>query len=169
MTKQLFDAVKEFMTAGGEPKNLHHQDDKMLRVKLLQEELDEFAEARTQLDSLDALVDMAYLMIGACHQLGISFETLTEALSRVHKNNMGKVVGGKVMKRADGKIIKPEGFVPVDLSDLASNGKEYPDVGYCACNAYELSIEKPSRYPINSTLEKYGWTAYDNTDEDVQS
>jgi len=46
-------------------------------------------------------------------------ETLKRAQRRVHYNNMSKVhPDGTVKRREDGKVMKPEGYVPVDLSDL---------------------------------------------------
>lgn len=40
------------------------------------------------------------------------------AFNRVHNNNMTKVVDGKVILREDGKILKPEGYVKVDMKGL---------------------------------------------------
>ena len=40
------------------------------------------------------------------------------SFNRVHKNNMTKVVNGKVLFRDDGKILKPEGYKPVDMAGL---------------------------------------------------
>jgi len=41
------------------------------------------------------------------------------ALERVHANNMSKVhPDGTIKRREDGKVLKPEGYQPCDLSDL---------------------------------------------------
>jgi predicted HAD superfamily Cof-like phosphohydrolase len=40
------------------------------------------------------------------------------AFNRVHANNMTKVVDGKIRRREDGKILKPEGFVKADMRGL---------------------------------------------------
>lgn len=40
------------------------------------------------------------------------------AFNKVHDNNMTKVVGGKVILREDGKIMKPEGYVKPDMRGL---------------------------------------------------
>ena len=40
------------------------------------------------------------------------------SFNRVHENNMSKVVDGKVIFREDGKILKPEGYQPPDMSGL---------------------------------------------------
>lgn len=41
-----------------------------------------------------------------------------EAFNRVHENNMTKLIDGKVRRRADGKILKPEGYVKPDMKGL---------------------------------------------------
>lgn len=40
------------------------------------------------------------------------------AFLRVHENNMTKVVDGVVKRRADGKILKPDGYVKPDMRGL---------------------------------------------------
>lgn len=40
------------------------------------------------------------------------------AFNRVHNNNMTKLVDGKIVRREDGKILKPEGYQPPDMSGL---------------------------------------------------
>lgn len=41
-----------------------------------------------------------------------------EAFLRVAKNNMTKVVGGKIFYREDGKIMKPDNYVKPDMGGL---------------------------------------------------
>ncbi len=40
------------------------------------------------------------------------------AFNRVHNNNMTKVVDGKIKRAANGKILKPEGYVKADMTGL---------------------------------------------------
>ena len=49
-----------------------------LTSKLLQEELDEFLVATTEVDQLDALMDIAYVAIGAMWKLGCDAEEIAE-------------------------------------------------------------------------------------------
>lgn len=52
-------------------------------------------------------------------QLAVRYSVpLRVALNRVHANNMTKVVDGKIRLREDGKVLKPEGYVPADMSGL---------------------------------------------------
>lgn len=41
-----------------------------------------------------------------------------EAFDRVHTSNMSKVVEGKVRRREDGKILKPDDYVAPDMKGL---------------------------------------------------
>lgn len=41
-----------------------------------------------------------------------------EAWDALHSNNMSKCVDGKLAKRGDGKILKPEGYKKLDLSEI---------------------------------------------------
>jgi predicted HAD superfamily Cof-like phosphohydrolase len=54
---------------------------------------------------------------GTINELGFK-DLIEEGFNRVHKNNMTKGPDGKVSRSPEGKILKPDGFVPVDLSDL---------------------------------------------------
>jgi predicted HAD superfamily Cof-like phosphohydrolase len=43
---------------------------------------------------------------------------LDEALDRVHKSNLSKLVDGKPLKRQDGKVLKGPNYQPANLIDL---------------------------------------------------
>lgn len=61
---------------------------------------------------------MLYILAGTINQNGMQ-GVIEEAFNRVHANNMTKVgADGKVLRNPDGKILKPDNFVPVDLTDL---------------------------------------------------
>lgn len=92
-------------------------DDYELRYNLQHEELEEYYHAEDMVDVLDSLVDQMYVLLGTVNAHGLQ-DVFLEAFDRVHKNNMSKLHDGKVVKNEFGKVIKPEGFVPVDLSDL---------------------------------------------------
>ena len=55
------------------------------------------------------LVDLLYVTYGALDRLGVNADA---AFAEVHRANMGKVSGPL---RADGKILKPEGWQPADV------------------------------------------------------
>jgi phosphoribosyl-ATP pyrophosphohydrolase len=93
----------------------------LLRFSLMKEENIEYLTACQEddlVEVLDACVDMMYVLCGTINHHGLQ-DVFNESFKRVHDNNMTKVgPDGKVVRNSEGKILKPEGFVPVDLSDL---------------------------------------------------
>ena len=86
-----------------------------LRVRLIQEEADEFAAAVRERDlpeMVDALCDLLYVTYGAAVALGVDLEPFFAA---VHEANMAKHGG---YRRADGKWMKPNGWQPPDIGRL---------------------------------------------------
>ena len=80
-----------------------------LRIKLLSEEVQEYAEAaRTGdlVEVLDALADIGYILAGTIINHGMQ-HIFDEAFAEVHRSNMAKLVDGKVLRREDGKVMKP--------------------------------------------------------------
>jgi predicted HAD superfamily Cof-like phosphohydrolase len=41
-----------------------------------------------------------------------------DAFNEVHRSNMAKLVDGKVLRRDDGKVLKPEGWQPPQLAQF---------------------------------------------------
>lgn len=70
-------------------------------------------ESRAQI--VKEWADLAYVVSQAAVFFNIPADS---AFNRVHNNNMTKVVDGKVILREDGKILKPEGYVPCDMRGL---------------------------------------------------
>jgi len=101
------------------------------RRALLDEEAGEAAEALTDLaralaSGEDAgtayravakeLADVLYVTYGAADALGID---LPAVFAEVHRSNMSKVdAGGRVLRRADGKVLKGPGYRPPSLEGL---------------------------------------------------
>jgi predicted HAD superfamily Cof-like phosphohydrolase len=96
-----------------------------LRVRLIQEEADELAQAVAEGDlaeMVDALCDLLYVTYGAAVDLGVDLQPF---FAEVHRSNMAKV-GGR--RREDGKWLKPEGWRPPDIAGLLARlyGLEAP-------------------------------------------
>jgi len=88
-----------------------------LYVKLIQEESQELMAAMAAADKveqLDALIDILVVTVGAIHSLGADAQG---AWNEVFKTNLAKIDKntGKVTKRSDGKVLKPEGWKPPNL------------------------------------------------------
>lgn len=123
--QEILEKVAEFQKATDQPvadsPSVGDDKNNMLRYQLMNEENREYLTASLQYDKveiLDAVVDMLYILAGTINQHGMQ-GVIEEAFNRVHANNMTKVgADGKVLRNPDGKILKPENFVPVDLSDL---------------------------------------------------
>ena len=86
-------------------------------MKLIDEEVGELhqaALANDEVEQLDALVDILVVTIGAIHSAGFDAEG---AWKEVMATNFAKIdhETGKVRKREDGKVLKPQGWTPPDL------------------------------------------------------
>jgi predicted HAD superfamily Cof-like phosphohydrolase len=123
--------VKKFQSA-----DPTYPSDKEFHYTLIREEIHEVAEAYAEL--LKELTDLEYVLVGATakgiHEYpedivgnlyafehlyqAIPSAILNEAFVRVHKSNMSKLTDGKLVKREDGKILKPESYEPPDLMEL---------------------------------------------------
>ena len=76
-------------------------------TKMVNDELQELTEAISVHDQADALVDAIYYICDTAVKHGLNLDKLFEI---VHRANMQKVVDGKVIRREDGKILKPDGW-----------------------------------------------------------
>jgi predicted HAD superfamily Cof-like phosphohydrolase len=89
-----------------------------LYTKLIEEEFKELKIAIDnvdQVETLDALVDILVVTIGALHSIGADAEG---AWKEVMQTNFAKIdrETGKVRKREDGKVLKPVGWTPPNLT-----------------------------------------------------
>jgi predicted HAD superfamily Cof-like phosphohydrolase len=87
-------------------------------VNLINEEHQELLEATLsddRVEQLDALIDILVVTIGAIHSMGADGEG---AWKEVMATNFAKIdkETGKVRKREDGKVLKPTGWTPPNLS-----------------------------------------------------
>ena len=90
-----------------------------LYAKLIEEEFNEFKKAlldEDNVEQLDACMDMIWVILGYCHMKKFKASL---AWDEVAKSNFAKVdkATGKVIRREDGKILKPEGWKPPDLKE----------------------------------------------------
>jgi len=118
----MFTDVKAFQRAVGqnigETPELPNGAERCLRTRLLQEEFEEylFAEGQNDLVEIaDALADLIYIACGTAVSYGIP---LDDVFAEVHRSNMAKLVDGKVIRREDGKIQKPEGWTAPDIKSV---------------------------------------------------
>ena len=129
MTRTIPDLLSqaiEFRTLMGQPIGTTQGEILELQSNLIFEEFYEFFEAfdvvqsiprsdEARADALKELADLVYV----CFQFAtaIGWE-LDEALDRVHKSNLSKLVHGKPLRREDGKVLKGPDYQPPVLTDL---------------------------------------------------
>jgi len=102
----------------GEKPEFPDREERILRRKLITEEFDELTDAEFANDLVkvaDALADLIYIACGTAVSYGIP---LDDVFAEVHRSNMAKLVDGKVIRRADGKVQKPEGWTAPDIKGV---------------------------------------------------
>lgn len=81
-----------------------------LYVNLIKEEFEELLEGHANKDVVevaDACGDLIWVILGLANTLGIPMHAVWQEITA---SNMSKTVEGKVIKRADGKILKPDTY-----------------------------------------------------------
>ena len=112
-----FKDQETFMAACDQQVNAYSVSQYNMYLNLIDEEhteLKEAIQANDQVEQLDALIDILVVTIGAIHSAGFDGEG---AWKEVMRTNFAKIdpETGKVRKREDGKVLKPEGWTAPDL------------------------------------------------------
>ena len=118
-----FEKVGEFMkTFSQEIKSkssLSSDKINILRINLIEEELEELKQAINQknlLEVADALTDILYVTYGAGHAFGIN---LDKCFEEVQNSNMSKLGDdGKPIYSEKGKVLKGPNYFKPNLSNL---------------------------------------------------
>lgn len=111
----IFREVGMFMRAGGQTVRESNPEQKQLYFKLIDEEVQELKSATTPEEELDALIDIIVVACGAINSAGYNGDG---AWREVMRSNMAKIdrTTRTVLKAPDGKILKPEGWQPPQLT-----------------------------------------------------
>src|SRR5574338_275848 len=127
MNRNLLDGVAEFTRAAGLPMattpQWPDQPTRDLRRALLCEELGEYLDAEDTDDlvgAVDGLLDVIVVAWGTLLTY-VGPERARAAADEVTRSNLAKIVDGQVIRRSDGKILKPEAWTPPDIAG-ALNG-----------------------------------------------
>ena len=131
MKRLTLEQVCEFHQTYGLPvessPNISDQKTNDLRINLIAEELDELKEALKSgdvVETLDALIDLQYVLDGAFLSFGLH-DVKEAAFAEVHRSNMSKLGddGKPIRRESDGKVMKgPNYFVP-DMSQFIKGRK----------------------------------------------
>jgi predicted HAD superfamily Cof-like phosphohydrolase len=122
------DDVKNFMIACDQPLrekpslDVGNDFQAKLYMNLIAEEYKELALAWVDQDLVeiaDACADLIWVIQGLNHTLGIPQQKVWDEVAR---SNMSKISeNGKVLKRADGKVQKPESYSPPNIESIIND------------------------------------------------
>jgi len=116
--------VEQFMAAadqyiGATPHlNENNEAQAKLYIDLIDEEFRELCDGflrRHIGDIADGGADLVWVVKGLFTTLGIDFDQVWQ---EIRASNMSKVVDGKVIRRADGKILKPDTYFKPDIEKV---------------------------------------------------
>jgi predicted HAD superfamily Cof-like phosphohydrolase len=119
MTNPFRDQEK-FMRACDQTVGEFDQNQFKMYVNLIKEETEELYQAvgnNDKTETLDALIDIIVVTVGAIHSMGADAEG---AWREVMNTNFAKIdkETGKVRKREDGKVLKPLGWTAPKLGQF---------------------------------------------------
>lgn len=86
-----------------------------LYMELIREEFEELKEGHANSDIVevaDACGDLIWVILGLANSVGIPMQAVWHQVSA---SNMSKTVDGKVIKREDGKVLKPDTYFPPNI------------------------------------------------------
>jgi predicted HAD superfamily Cof-like phosphohydrolase len=131
MTNPFRDQEK-FMTACDQSVGRGNTDQFNMYLKLIEEEAEELNQAilaKDRMEMLDALIDIVVVTVGAIHSMGADAEG---AWNEVMRTNFAKIDPntGKVRKREDGKVLKPEGWEPPNLKPFLDRERNLLKQGF---------------------------------------
>ena len=118
MSYNHYKAARTFRRVMDQPTESNSAIDHDLQAALITEEFQEFMDSHVQeekFNTLKELADLAYV----CYQYAACRGwNLDEALDRVHRSNLTKLVDGEPLKNEDGKVLKGPNYRKPYLGDL---------------------------------------------------
>lgn len=121
----IFKSTELFMRKCGQLDTIGFPDDvsdplRQLRINLLVEEVEETLLAESRNDPVEVADGLADIIVIAYGSLLAYWGPVVaqEILGEVARSNLSKIVDGKVLRRADGKILKPESYSAPDIRSI---------------------------------------------------
>ena len=123
-----FEQVRKFMLAGEQCIDGTSSSQIELYLNLIKEESAEFWNGlrnQDDIETLDGICDMIVVLVGYAHSRGWN---IIGAFEEVARSNMSKVdrASGKILKRADGKVQKPDTYSPPNLAPYIRKPVDMP-------------------------------------------
>jgi predicted HAD superfamily Cof-like phosphohydrolase len=117
-----FEDINTFATACDQPPSEANYKMYLSLIDEEHKELHDAVKANDRVEQLDALVDILVVTMGAIRAGGFDSEG---AWNEVMRTNFAKIDSstGKVRKREDGKVLKPEGWEPPNLANFIGDVK----------------------------------------------
>ena len=126
MSTSIFHDQAEFLVAGDVVGGSAAAES--LAFSLVEEELNEFMETDPFIPSYESTypsdsnaikeaLDVVYVLAQYLN-VTVGADKAKELWDALHENNMSKCVEGKLVKSEQGKILKPEGYVSLDIEKL---------------------------------------------------
>ncbi len=122
------DDVKKFMLAADHKVRENFESifdwQTTLYLDLIKEE---FLELHTSFQNFDvvevadACADLIWVIEGLAHTMGIPIQQVWNEVARSNHSKVSE--SGKVLKRSDGKILKPDTYSPPDIKTVLENSK----------------------------------------------
>ena len=118
---KVFTDVTVFMTAAGQsipPFNANRSEQSDLYFNLIKEEYRELMDAnldQNDTEICDACFDLMWVIAGYMKSRGWDCENIWDEGAKSNLSKIDKATS-KVIKREDGKILKPEGWKPPDFA-----------------------------------------------------
>lgn len=135
MTNPFRDQEK-FMKACDQSTEEYNYDQFSMYMSLIKEEYNELLVAQgydletltqenpiDEKETLDALIDILVVTIGAIHSMGADGDGAWKEVMRTNFEKIDKETG-KVRKREDGKVLKPVGWQAPELESFLTKGKK---------------------------------------------
>lgn len=123
-----------------------------LRQRMQEEELQEWKDATTLDDKVDALLDGVYFALGTVDLYGVDANL---AWQRIHEANMKKVrANGDGKRGSDFDVVKPPGWRKPDHRDLVGEAPRDPELQ----RLNELTLVAREISQIRQRLMRLGYT-----------
>ncbi len=125
-----FDDQADFMIAAEQSTDQYNPDQTMLYLDLVAEEFKEVLTAVSIEGLVKELADLIVVSIGALHSIGVDPESVWD---EVHRSNMSKCTMHPdtglpmLVKRADGKVLKPETYSPANIRPIIDEVEGLPE------------------------------------------
>jgi len=90
-----------------------------LYMDLIKEEFSELGQAFREFDKVeiaDACADLIWVIEGLCLTLGIPLQQVWDEVARSNHSKISET--GKIVKRIDGKVLKPDTYSPPNIKPI---------------------------------------------------